>query len=183
MALGWSFWTIVQEETVSETLRERVNSCSRIVWYSGAYHLPKEYKLTGRQWQDYQEFKQGWADFSRQYGEVNRIVKALSTSNANDVLTQIDKLRHTYCPAMFCDVPVELPDMAYIYTAVDNMDEVLYVGRTQNPRARMTDHAKTAHWADECAFVLWDLVPRSEAVAKELETIRKHRPPYNIKGV
>lgn len=71
----------------------------------------------------------------------------------------------------------------YIYRLY-GADGLLYIGRSCNPLARLKTHHTATDWASGVVQIeghgpyTW-----TEAVDREREEIRRHRPPHNIDGV
>lgn len=72
----------------------------------------------------------------------------------------------------------------HVYHLYDSAGDLLYVGRSCKPLARLCAHHKTADWAARVAEIeghgpyTW-----AEAVQREREDILRMKPPHNIDGV
>lgn len=70
-----------------------------------------------------------------------------------------------------------------IYHFYDSNECLLYIGITENPRARFSDHeSKKAWWKDVARHVIEWRETREEAEAAELAAIHAERPVWNVVG-
>lgn len=70
-----------------------------------------------------------------------------------------------------------------IYRFYDASERLLYIGITENPRARFADHeSKKPWWKDVTRHSIEWRETREEAEAAELEAIRAERPVWNVAG-
>lgn len=68
-----------------------------------------------------------------------------------------------------------------LYRFFDAADQLLYVGITDSPLRRFTQHATERAWWTQAARVTLEHYPiRAEAEAAEREAIRREYPPANI---
>ncbi|MCW2785195.1 MAG: nuclease family protein [Marmoricola sp.] len=70
----------------------------------------------------------------------------------------------------------------YIYAYTDADDQILYVGRTADPRTRMGDHRVNASWwSADLQFSLIEIVEGwPAAVEAEAQAIKELHPVHNI---
>ncbi|GAA0897782.1 GIY-YIG nuclease family protein [Pseudonocardia zijingensis] len=69
----------------------------------------------------------------------------------------------------------------FLYRLRDSTGRLLYVGITDNVRARMTAHARTQPWWSDVADVAVETHPsRQAALRAEAEAIRDEAPLWNI---
>ena len=70
-----------------------------------------------------------------------------------------------------------------LYRHFDEWGDLLYVGISLSPIARLRQHRRSAHWMEEIVRVEIEWHPsRREALAREREAIEREDPKHNIDG-
>lgn len=73
---------------------------------------------------------------------------------------------------------------AVVYRAFDRSGQLLYVGRTQNPYARMQAHANSSAWWPHAVEIAQQRFPTlAEAAQAEVQAILTEGPRYNLRAV
>lgn len=68
----------------------------------------------------------------------------------------------------------------FVYRLVDGAGDVLYVGRSADPRTRLTQHRAVSEWAHGVRDMeTWGPYTWPEACAQERVRIEAELPPYN----
>lgn len=77
--------------------------------------------------------------------------------------------------------PYEMPHPHWLYRAFDADGELLYIGCSLNPTARIDHHAITKVWWELVRTITLETFPtKAEARAAEAAAVKAERPLYNV---
>jgi predicted GIY-YIG superfamily endonuclease len=77
---------------------------------------------------------------------------------------------------------MDMPELHVVYRAFDGAGQLLYVGYTSEPKARVAAHRTSAPWYPQAARWTYEPHPdRKAALAAEAAAIRAERPLHNVR--
>jgi excinuclease ABC subunit C len=114
-------------------------------------------------------------------------------SNNYDPLTCESKSHrvHAQRPTLLRDaVRLEAPKVPGVYGMLDPRGRLVYVGKAKNLRSRLMSYfrpasrdPKAGKIVAQARTILWECAPSEfAALLRELELIRRFRPPFNVQG-